>query len=208
VTLSRKGAKSQRRITGLRSKTTKARTHADRVRAADVDLKKKLAEALEQQAATAEVLRIISTSPTKLQPVLEVVVKSAARFCGADDVTIFELDGQDVRSAAHWGTIPQEMGVRFGRVVASVRGTPSLLDTAAVISDRTRLDVLANSELQVCHYGLQRFVTMTGPARVTVSSGNVTVESGTAAVVSKKTCAMPQASNVQGGLVTRGVSVK
>jgi hypothetical protein len=95
-----------------------------------------------------------------------------------------------------------------GRVVASVRGTPGLLDTATVISDRTRLDVLANSELQVCHYGLQRFVTMTGPARVTVSSGNVTVESGTAAVVSKETCAMPQASNFQGGLVTRGVSFK
>src|ERR1700757_4224628 len=65
-----------------------------------------------------------------------------------------------------------------GRVVAWIGGTPSLLDIAVVISDRTRLDVLANSELQVCHYGLQRFVTMTGPARVTVSSGNVTVESG------------------------------
>ena len=95
-----------------------------------------------------------------------------------------------------------------GRVVASVRGTPSLLDTADVISDRTRLDVLANSELQVCHYGLQRFVTLSGPARVTVSSGNVTVESGRAAVVSKETCAMPQTSNFQGGLVTRGVSFK
>src|SRR5215470_19376691 len=75
-----------------------------------------------------------------------------------------------------------------GRVVAMVGGTPSLLDTADVISDRTRLDVLANSELQVCHYRLQRFLTMTGPARVTVSSSNVTVESGRAAVVSKETC--------------------
>jgi GAF domain-containing protein len=45
--------------------------------------------------------------------VLEVVVKSAARFCKADDVTIFELDGQDIRSAAHWGSVPQEIGVRF-----------------------------------------------------------------------------------------------
>jgi hypothetical protein len=54
-----------------------------------------------------------------------------------------------------------------GRVVASVRGTPSLLDTGDVINDRTRLDVLANSELQVCHYGLQRFVTLSGPTRVT-----------------------------------------
>jgi hypothetical protein len=95
-----------------------------------------------------------------------------------------------------------------GRAVALVGGTPSLLDTADVISDRTRLDVLANSELQVCHYGLQRFVTLSGPTRVTFSSGTVTVESGRAAVVSKETCAMPQASNFQGGLVTRGVSFK
>ena len=60
-----------------------------------------------------------------------------------------------------------------GRVVALVRGTPSLLETADVISDRTRLDVLANSELQVCHYRMQRFVTMSGPARVTVSAGGI-----------------------------------
>src|SRR5262245_66602228 len=52
-----------------------------------------------------------------------------------------------------------------GRVVALVRGTPSLLDTADVISDRTQLDVLANSELQVCHYGLQRFVTLRSEER-------------------------------------------
>jgi hypothetical protein len=95
-----------------------------------------------------------------------------------------------------------------GRVVALVRGTPSLLDTGDVINDRTRLDVLANSELQVCHDGLQRFVTLSGPTRVTFSSGSVTVESGRAAIVSKETCAMPQASNFQGGLVTRGVSLK
>ena len=95
-----------------------------------------------------------------------------------------------------------------GRVVVSFRGTPSLLDAADAISDRTRLDVLANSQLQVCHYGMQRFVTMSGPARITVSAGGVTVESGKAAVISKETCAVPQASNFQGGVVTRGVSFK
>ena len=95
-----------------------------------------------------------------------------------------------------------------GRVVALVRGTPSLLDTGDVINDRTRLDVLANSELQVCHYGLQRFVTLSGPTRVTFSSGSVTVESGRAAVVSKETCGMAQASKFHGGLVTRGISLK
>src|SRR5215475_13361751 len=111
VTLARKGAKSRTRITDLRSKTTKARTHGDRVQS-NAELEKKLAEALEQQAATAEILRIISTSPTELQSVLEVVAKSAARFCKADDVTIFELDGQDLRATAHWGPIPQVIGLR------------------------------------------------------------------------------------------------
>jgi class 3 adenylate cyclase/putative methionine-R-sulfoxide reductase with GAF domain len=83
-------------------------------------------EALEQQSATAEVLRIISASPTELRPVLEVVVRSAARYCKADDVTLFELDGQDLREAAHWGALrhggdsfrfPCTRGSVAGRVV-------------------------------------------------------------------------------------------
>src|SRR5215470_579318 len=79
-------------------------------------------EALEQQRATAEVLKIISASPSALQPVLEVVARSAARFCGADDVTIFELDGQDLRIAAHWGGVPQDVGARFPCVRGHVVG--------------------------------------------------------------------------------------
>jgi signal transduction histidine kinase len=70
-------------------------------------------EAREQQAATAEVLKIISSSSKELQPVLEAVVRSAARFCKAEDVTIFELDGQDLRAVAHWGPIPQDIDTRF-----------------------------------------------------------------------------------------------
>ena len=79
-------------------------------------------EAFEQRTATAEVLKIISTSPTELQPVLEVVVRSAARFCEADDVTIFELDGQDLCAAAHWGTVTAEIGLRFPCTRGSVAG--------------------------------------------------------------------------------------
>ena len=104
--MSLKGAKSPTRGRKLRSTGTKARTRVSRIREPRADLEKKLAEALEQQTATAEILKIISTSPTELQSVLEVVTKSAAHFCKADDVTIFELDGQDLRATAHWGPIP------------------------------------------------------------------------------------------------------
>jgi GAF domain-containing protein len=83
---------------------------------------RELSEAQEQQAAMADVLRIISSSPTEVQPVLDVVVKSAARFCGADDVTIFTLDGQELCTAAHWGPIPQGVGDRAPCVRGSVGG--------------------------------------------------------------------------------------
>jgi GAF domain-containing protein len=134
VTLSRKGAKSRTRITGLRSKATKARTHVDPVHSSNAELQKKLAEALEQQAATAEILRIISTAPTELQSLLEVVARSAARFCRADDVTIFALHGQDLYATAHWGPIPQAIGVR----IPCVRGHVA----ARTILDRKPVQVL------------------------------------------------------------------
>jgi GAF domain-containing protein len=79
-------------------------------------------EALERQRAAAEVLKIISASRTELQPVLEVVVRSAARYCKADDVTLFELDGQDLREAAHWGALPHLEGFRFPCTRGSVAG--------------------------------------------------------------------------------------
>jgi GAF domain-containing protein len=80
-------------------------------------------EALEQQRAAAEVLNIISASRTELQPVLEVVVRSAARYCKADDVTLFELDGQELREAAHWGALPHGgEDFRFSCTRGSVAG--------------------------------------------------------------------------------------
>ena len=101
-----------------KTKTLKAVRHSSSAVAGQESevarLTRELDEALERQTATAEILKIISASPTDLQSVLEVVVKSAARFCEADDVSIFELDGQDLRSAAHWGPLPPlDIGVRF-----------------------------------------------------------------------------------------------
>src|SRR5262249_5994601 len=55
-----------------------------------------------------DVLRVISSSPTDLQPVLDAVAERAARLCNADDVNIHLVDGDTLRLAAQRGTIPTE----------------------------------------------------------------------------------------------------
>jgi len=52
-----------------------------------------LRKALEHQTATAEVLGIISRSPTDVQPVLDAIVESAARVCGIDDLVLHLREG-------------------------------------------------------------------------------------------------------------------
>ena len=65
-----------------------------------------LREALEHQTATAEVLGIISRSPTDVQPVLDAIVESAARVCGIDDVVLRLQEGNSLVSRAHFGSMP------------------------------------------------------------------------------------------------------
>ena len=94
-----------------------------------------LTEALEQQMATAEILRVISTSPTNLQPVLDTVVKSAARFCGANDAEIYQVDGASFKVAAHYGPIPGPAGRRIPVQRGSLAGRAVLERQAAHVAD-------------------------------------------------------------------------
>ena len=143
VTLARKEAKSRSRITGLRSKTTEGRTHVDRLRAANADLKKKLAEArghlsgaLEQQTATSEILRVIRASLADIQPVLDVIVRNAARLCEAEYVDLLLRDGDVLKLAASHGSLP---------TAAETRPIRRTLVTGRVIMDGRPLHI---SDLQ------------------------------------------------------------
>jgi GAF domain-containing protein len=59
-----------------------------------------LTEAFERETATSEVLRVISRSPTDVQPVFEAIVESAARLCNASNSTVYRYDGQLVHLEA------------------------------------------------------------------------------------------------------------
>jgi len=64
-------------------------------------------EALEQQTATGEILRVIASSPTDLQPVLDALVASASRLCQAADTFLLLVEGDQLRVAALHGSVDE-----------------------------------------------------------------------------------------------------
>src|SRR5262249_7254792 len=72
----------------------------------NVRLFQELKESLEQQTATSEILGVIASSPTDIQPVLETITERAARVCSAEDGVLRLVDGNVMRLAAHYGSVP------------------------------------------------------------------------------------------------------
>jgi len=66
-----------------------------------------LAESLEQQTATSEVLKVISSSPGDLEQVFQAMLENATRVCDAKFGTLFRFDGKNLDPAAHFGTPPE-----------------------------------------------------------------------------------------------------
>src|SRR5215468_8383468 len=75
------------------------------------DVQRSLTEALEQQTATAEILRVISSSPTDVQPVFDAIAPRGARLCDADFCIVFRFDGTMITLAAHDGRSPGTLDV-------------------------------------------------------------------------------------------------
>jgi GAF domain-containing protein len=80
-------------------------------------LKRELAEGQLRENATSEILRVIASSPTNVQPVLDVVTENAARVCGARDAHIFRVDGELLRMVSSYGRLPVLDGFEEGILI-------------------------------------------------------------------------------------------
>jgi two-component system, NtrC family, sensor kinase len=113
---SRASSKRPKLAAGKAAKATKRRpaamprTSADRGdKSKFARLTRELNEALERQAATAEILRLISSSPTGLQPVFDAIARNFVLLCGSVFGAIYTLDGELVHLSGSHGFTPEQL---------------------------------------------------------------------------------------------------
>jgi two-component system, NtrC family, sensor kinase len=110
-----------------------------------------LTEALEQQTATAEILRVISASPTDVQPVFETIAERAMRLCEATVSNVFRFDGTLIHLAAMTNRDPNAVSA-VGEVYPMSPGRTSGAARAVLTKEVVQIpDVLADPDYRIAH---------------------------------------------------------
>jgi GAF domain-containing protein len=91
-----------------------------------------VSEALEQQTATSEILRVISSSPSDAQPVFDAIVGSAVRLCNAQYGAVFSFDGDLIHLVAQHNF--PDAALELARSLYPRRPTRSVISGRAVLS--------------------------------------------------------------------------
>jgi signal transduction histidine kinase/CheY-like chemotaxis protein len=102
----RKVLQSRTRCHPASSTRAKAGRRAGRIREPRAELERKLAEALEQQTATSEVLQVISKSPGELEPVFQAMLANATRLCEAKFGLLYRIKNGAARIISKLGIPP------------------------------------------------------------------------------------------------------
>src|SRR6516162_5161902 len=100
---------------------------------------RELNEALERQAATAEILRLISSSPTGVQPIFNAIVRNFVLLCGTVWGSIYTFDGELVHFAGSYGFSPEQLQATRAKY-------PVRVDDRSVLSSRA---ILAKAPLHI-----------------------------------------------------------
>ena len=157
----RRGSKSAKTKVEAKQAITRKSLKNNAARARD--LEKRLAEVLEEQTATAEILNVISRSPTDLQPMLEAVAQNASRLCGAANVSLYRVEGDLMRKVTEQG--PPLTTLRVGETRPITRTSVS----GRAIVDRTTIHLPDHQSAEEASRPGSDWTNSAGRSRVSIS---------------------------------------
>ena len=131
------GAKSAKAKVEARPTVTRRSRKVDS--STGLQLKQRLAEALEQHAAISEILQVISASPSDVQPLLDAVAERVLNLCDAAQAGIFLVEDDTLRFAARAGSaLPTSPSTPVTMTI--LRPTAGLKRSMAVLLGRPRYE--------------------------------------------------------------------